>query len=198
VQIVALRYIISPRNIDGMDLEVGGEGVTGPVQNGTDPSIGPAKRVKTGGRKRGTPNKVAGQVRADAGAFFRACTSDNLRFRKKLKEFCESGEVLKHSHTLAVLLSHALGKPTPKVEQGEAKSPLLFISLADPATGAARTPWGTDPLAEKAAALAARKQARMLPEKSAEAYEAPKPGDPPVELEIVEPSLAAQVMARPK
>ena len=187
-----------------MDLQVDGQGVTGPVQNGTDPSIGAPKRVKTGGRKKGTPNRVAGQVRKDAGEFFRACTSENLKFRKKLKEFCESGEVLKHSHTLAVLLSHALGKPTPKAAETETKSPLLFISLADPVTGMARTPWGTDPLRDKAQILLDRKQARMLAEgKSSEAYVPPseaKPGDPPIELEIVDPgsSLAAQAMARPK
>jgi hypothetical protein len=110
-----------------MDLQVGGNVVTEPSQTGSGPSIEgqPApKRVKTGGRRKGTPNKVAGQIKKDAGAFFRSCTSENVKFRRRLKEFCESGEVLKHSHTLAVLLSHGLGKAVPKVEQPEPRSPL--------------------------------------------------------------------------
>jgi len=71
--------------------------VTETNQTGSGPGIEgqPApKRAKTGGRTKGTPNKVAGQIRKDAGAFFRACTSENVKFRKKLLEFCESGEVL--------------------------------------------------------------------------------------------------------
>lgn len=171
--------------------------MTEPAQNGTAPSIGAPKRVKTGGRKKGTPNKLTDRVRKDAGAFFRQCTSENVKFRKQLKAFCESGEVLKHSHTLAVLLSHALGKPTPKVEQGEAKPPLLFITLADPLTGAAR-PLGYDPLQAKAAELAARKAARALPEKTAEKFEPPKPDAPEGEaLEVVDPGALASTMIRP-
>jgi hypothetical protein len=165
-----------------MDLQVGGNVETDPTKAGAGPGIGgqtTLKRVKTGGRQKGTPNKVAAQIRKDAGAFFRSCTSENLKFRKKLKEFCESGEVLKHSHTLAVLLSHGLGKPVPKVEQPEPRSPLLFVT---------QHPIGNyDPLAAKAAALAMRKAERMLPDASPDAYEAPKPGDPEPDLVIVEP-----------
>jgi hypothetical protein len=87
-----------------MDLHVDSGVVTEPDPNGTAPNIGTPKRVKTGGRKRGTPNKLTARVRKDAGEFFRACTSENLKFRKKLREFCESGEVLRHSHSLAVIL----------------------------------------------------------------------------------------------
>jgi len=177
-----------------MDLHVDSNVVTEPNQTGSGPGIEgqPApKRAKTGGRKKGTLNKLSAQVRKDAGAFFRSCTSDNLKFRKKLEEFCESGEVLKHSHTLAVLLSHALGKPTPKVEQGEQKPPLLFVTM--------HRIGDFDPLKEKAAALAARKQARLaLDAPKPDAFEPPKPGDPEA-LEVVDPdSIAAQVMARPK
>jgi len=165
-----------------MDLQVGGHVVTEPNQTGSGPSIEgqPApKRVKTGGRRRGTPNKVAGQIRKDAAAFFRSCTSENVKFRRRLKEFCESGEVLKHSHTLAVLLSHGHGKPVPKVEQPEQRSPLLFVTQHSIGT--------YDPLAAKAAALAARKAERMLSEARPDAYEAPRPGDPEPDLVIIEP-----------
>jgi hypothetical protein len=186
-----------------MDGQVEREVRDGPAEASTEPGIQPKRqRVPGSGRKAGTPNKVAGQIRKDAGSFFRACTSENLKFRKKLREFCESGEVLKHSHTLAVLLSHALGKPTPKVEQGEAKPPLVFISLADPLTGAARNrPIGSyDPLFAKNAELAARKAARMLPEAAkAEAYVPPDPKTDPDALQIVDAgSIAGQVMGRPK
>ncbi len=148
--------------------------------------------MKTGGRKKGTPNKLTDRVRKDAGEFFRACTSENLKFRKKLKEFCESGEILRHSHTLAVLLSHALGKPVPKVEQGEQKSPLLFITQ--------HSLGSYDPLAGKAAELAARVAARRAlteGKPAADAFEPAKPDDPDA-LQIVPDSIAAQVMARPK
>jgi hypothetical protein len=164
-----------------MDLQVGGNVVTEPSQTGSGPSIEgqqAPKRVKTGGRRKGTPNKVAGQIKKDAGAFFRSCTSENVKFRRRLKEFCESGEVLKHSHTLAVLLSHGLGKAVPKVEQPEPRSPLLFVT---------QHPIGSyDPLAAKAAALAARKAERALPAATAEAYEPPKDTDPDA-LVVVEP-----------
>ncbi len=177
-----------------------------PAEARAEPTIQPKRqRVPGSGRKKGTPNKVAGQIRKDAGAFFRACTSENLKFRKKLREFCESGEVLKHSHTLAVLLSHALGKPTPKIPEQEVKSPLLFISLADPLTGAARPLGSWDPLETKAAALKARvaeRKALTEGKPAAEAYVPPseaKPGDPEPELVIVDPgSIAGQMMARPK
>jgi hypothetical protein len=173
-----------------MDLHVDGEDVSRSVNGHGGPSIdGQPKRVKTGGRQRGTPNKVAGQIRKDAGEFFRACTSENVKFRRKLKEFCESGEVLKHSHTLAVLLAHSLGKPVPKVEQPEPKSPLLFVT---------QHPLGSyDPLAEKMAALAARKAERELPAASPDAYEPPKPDDPEPDLVIIEPehsTIAAHAM----
>ncbi len=169
--------------------------MTKPAQNGTDQSIGAPKRLKTGGRKKGTPNKLTDRVRKDAGEFFRACTSENLKFRKQLKAFCESGEVLKHSHTLAVLLSHALGKPVPKVEQAEAKPPLLFVTM--------HKIGDFDPLAQKAAALAARKAERLAladGKPAAEAFTPPKGDEPAGEaLEIVEPgSIAERLMARPK
>jgi hypothetical protein len=182
---------VKPRNIEGMDLQVGGKAVPEPNQTGSGPSIEgqiAPKRAKTGGRQKGTPNKIAGQIRKDAAAFFRSCTSENVKFRRRLKEFCESGEVLKHSHTLAVLLSHGLGKPMPKVEQPEQRSPLLFVTQHSIGT--------YDPLAAKAAALAARKAERMLSEAKPDAYEPPKPDDPDA-LVVVEPgpdTLAARAM----
>jgi hypothetical protein len=174
-----------------MDLQVGGNVVTEPSQTGSGPSIErqPApKRVKTGGRRKGTPNKVAGQIKKDAGAFFRACTSDNLKFRKKLREFCESGEVLKHSHTLAVLLAHSLGKPVPKAPAAEERSPLLFVT---------QHPIGSyDPLAAKAAALLERKKQAAMP--AAESYTPPDPADPDALVVIEpEPSTVAAAMIRP-
>ncbi len=161
-----------------------------PAEARAEPSIQPKRqKVPGSGRQKGTPNKVAGQIRKDAGAFFRSCTSENLKFRKKLKEFCESGEVLKHSHTLAVLLAHSLGKPVPKTPEQEQKSPLLFITQHDIGK------W--DPLAEKAAALAARKAARELPEKSSSAETfTPPAADDPEGLVVVDPgTLAPQVRA---
>jgi hypothetical protein len=178
-----------PRKISGMGERVERDGSDEPDETRAEPSI--RQKVPGSGRTKGTPNKIAGQIRKDAGSFFRSCTSDNLKFRRRLKEFCESGEVLKHSHTLAVLLAHGLGKPTPKVEQPEPKSPLLFVMQAGRAIGQ------YDPLAEKAAALLARKQA-ALPEAKPDAYEPPDPTDPDA-LVVIEPDLGtvAASMIRP-
>jgi hypothetical protein len=162
-----------------------------PAEMGAESGIQPKRQKVTGsGRQKGTPNKIAGQIRKDASAFFRSCTSENVKFRRRLKEFCESGEVLKHSHTLAVLLSHGLGKPVPKVEQPEPRSPLLFVT---------QHPIGSyDPLAAKAAALAARKAERALPEHARDAYQPPAPDDPDALVVVEEPNtLAAQAMAQP-
>jgi hypothetical protein len=160
--------------------------VTEPNETGSGPSIDnqtAPKRVKTGGRRKGTPNKVAGQIKKDAGAFFRACTSENVKFRKKLQEFCESGEVLKHSHTLAVLLAHSLGKPVPKAAAAEERSPLLFVTTH---------PIGAyDPLAAKAAALAERKAERALPAASPDAYQPPDATDPDALVVVAEPGTLA-------
>ncbi len=173
-----------------MDGQVEREGRDGTVEPSAEPGIEPKRqRVPGSGRKKGTPNRIAGQIKKDAAAFFRSCTSENVKFRRRLKEFCESGEVLKHSHTLAVLLAHSLGKPVPKTPEQEQKSPLLFITQHDIGK------W--DPLAEKAAALAARKAARKLPEKSSSAETfTPPAADDPEGLVVVDPgTMAPQVMA---
>jgi len=157
--------------------------VTGPATAGSGPEIGQpgtpykAGRKKTGGRRPGSRNKRS-DLRDGLAEMCRSLTAGNLRFRQNLKRLCESPEIFDKPHLVAVLLSHGFGKPTPKTPAPDQRSPLLFVT---------QHPIGSyDPLAAKAAALAARKAERALPAATAEAYEPPKDTDPDA-LVVVEP-----------
>jgi hypothetical protein len=170
--------------------------LTGPATAGSGPEIEQpgtpfkAGRKKTGGLKPGSRNKRS-DLRDGLAEMCRSLTAGNLRFRQNLKRLCESPEIFDKPHLVAVLLSHGFGKPTPKTPAPDQRSPLLFVT---------QHPIGSyDPLAAKAAALAARKAERMLSEARPDAYEAPRPGDPEPDLVIIEPepSTLATAAGRP-
>jgi hypothetical protein len=187
-----LPRCVMPRKIDGMSLEVHGEGVTGPVTNGATPGIEgqPARRKKTGGRVKGVPNRLSGQIKRDVADFFRSCTVENVRWRQHFKRMCDDGTIFDKPHFLVAAIAQFAGKPIPKQPPTDTRPPLLFVTAH---------PIGSyDPLAAKAATLAARKADRSLPETSAEAY-TPPAADDPDGLVIVEPepnTLAQAVRPR--
>ncbi len=153
------------------------------------------------GRRRGAVNKATKDIKE----FIQGITLGDATFCKNLAEFCKSPKLWDKPHMVAVLFAYGFGKAAPAQPTEASRPPLLFISLADPLTGATRTPWGQDPLKEKAQALLERKAARLAlaeGKPAAEAYVPPseaKPGDPEPELVVIDPdSLAGQVTARPK
>lgn len=190
--LACLPRCVRPRKIDGMSLEVDGEGVTGPVTNRATPGIEgqPAKRKKTGGRVKGVPNRLSGQIKRDVADFFRSCTVENLHWRQHFKRMCDDGTIFDKPHFLVAAIAQFAGKPRPKEPPQDDRPPLLFVTQHK--IGA----W--DPLAKKAAELAARKAERMLPEAKPDAYTPADPSDPDA-LVIVEPEpgTVAASMIRP-
>jgi hypothetical protein len=152
--------------------------VTEPDQTHSGPKIdGPGsaserpKRQKTGGRKPGARNKRS-VLHDGLAEICRNLTAGNYRWRRNLKALCDSPEIFDKPHLVAVLLSHGFGKTTPKAPEQEQKPPLLFVTQ--------HVLGSYDPLAAKAAALAARKAEKALPP-TAESY------TPPVTLLIPTP-----------
>ncbi len=141
-------------------------------------------RHPNAGRKKGTQGKVVKELRE----FFRECLNGE-GFRQKVRARFESGAVLDSPHLLATITAHAIGKAVPQQPAEESRPPLLFLTRHDIGS--------YDPCAAKAAELAARKAARMLPEGSR-----PETFTPPAEgeegLVIVDPGSIAVKVARPK
>jgi hypothetical protein len=137
------------------------------------------------GRKKGSLN-VASRAYKD---FLRELF-DSKEYRDKLEAMFTSGAILASPHLHATLAAHAHGKPVPAEPQVADKPPLLFIT---------QHPLGSwDPLKDKAAALAARKTERLLPEAKPDAYTPPDPADPDALVVIEpEPSTVAAAMIRP-
>jgi hypothetical protein len=171
-----------------------------PEQGTLEPTVEPKRprgkpfvkgqpRPQGSGRQKGTKGKVSTEIRE----FFRGLL-DGEGFRDSVRQRFESGKVLDQPHVLAVVMAHAIGKPVPQQPAEDNRPPLLFITQ--------HSLGSYDPLAAKAAELAARKAARALPEGKADAYVPPseaKSGDPEPELVVIDPgSLAGQMMARPK
>src|SRR6266851_3049932 len=141
-------------------------------------------RPAGGGRKKGSLN-VASRGYKD---FLRELF-DSQAYRDKLAAMFTSGAILASPHLHATLAAHAHGKPVPAEPQVSDKSPLLFVTQ--------HSIGSFDPLAAKAAALAARKAERMLPEAKPDAYEPPKADDPDALVVVPDGSIAGQMMARP-
>ncbi len=147
----------------------------------------PPKKNK-GGRPKGSVNKLTKDRRDYLKALF-----EKPKAREHIRKLIEDG-LYNNEPKLAALVIHlhsmAYGKPVPQAPAVDNRSPLLFVTQHNIGS--------YDPLAEKAAALAARKAERALPERTAEAekFEPPKSGDPEG-LVVVEPgALAAQALPR--
>ncbi len=143
-------------------------------------------RPQGSGRKKGTQGKVVTELRE----FFRECLNGE-GFRDKVRARFESGAVLDSPHLLATITAHAIGKAVPQQPQEEHRSPLIFLTRHDLGS--------YDPLASKAAALAARAAERkaLTEGKPAETF-TPPAADDPEGLVVIDPgSIAGQMMANP-
>lgn len=141
----------------------------------------PAQKIGKGkpgpGRPRGSRDKVSKDRRDLIKTWF-----DTPKARKAAREVCE-GKYLEEPKLAALAIhlhSMAHGKPVPQGAPDDHRSPLLFVTQ--------HTIGSYDPLAAKAAALLARKQAALPAE--GESYVPPDPTDPDALVVVEDRTLA--------